>query len=78
MKITSRTFREALGVAVHLQGVKSTDLQIDVIVKELLHNRLESQQLLLLFIQLLLTRRCKLFFVIVRVDLIRNVLQEAK
>lgn len=71
------TFREILGTAVHLQSVQRTDLQVNVIMEELLHYWLERQQQLLFFIHLLFTGRCKLLFVIIRVDLIGNVLQEA-
>lgn len=53
-----------------LQGVHRADLQVDVIVEELLHHWLESQQQVLLLVQLLFRGRCKLLFVIVRVDLV--------
>ena len=72
-----RTFGEPFGVAVDLQGVQSTDLEFDVIVQELLHHRLERQQQLLLLVLLLLTGCCKLLFIVIRVGLISNVLQEA-
>lgn len=72
----ARTFREPLGIAVHLQGIQCTDLQLNVIVKKLLQHRLEREQELLLFLQLVLTGRCMLLFIIVRVALVSNVLQE--
>lgn len=72
----AHTFREPLGIAVHLQGIQCTDLQLNVIVKKLLQHRLEREQELLLFLQLVLTGRCMLLFIIVRVDLVSNVLQE--
>lgn len=64
------TFGETLGIAVDLQGVHCADLQVDVIVEELLHHRLESQQQVLLLVQLLFRGCCKLLFVIVGVDLV--------
>lgn len=64
------TFGETLDIAVDLQGVHRADLQVDVIVQELLHHRLESQQQVFLLVQLLFCGRCKLLFVIVRVDLV--------
>lgn len=54
-QVCVRTFGETLCVAVDLQGVHGADLQVDVIVQELLHHRLERQQELLLLIQLLFT-----------------------
>lgn len=51
------TFGETLGIAVDLQGIQRSDLQVDVIVQELLHHGLERQQQLLLLVHLLLTGR---------------------
>lgn len=70
------TFGESLGVAVDLQGVQGADLQVDVVVQELLHHRLEGQQQLFLLVQLLLAGCRELLLVVVGVDLERNVLQE--
>lgn len=70
------TFGEGLGVAVDLQGVQGAHLQVDVVMQELLHHRLERQQQLFLLLQLLLAGRRELLLVVIWVDLIRNVLQE--
>lgn len=74
---SQHTFGESLGVAVDLQGIQRADLKVNVVVQELLHYWFERQHQLLLLIQLLLTRGSKLLFVIIRVDFIGDVLQEA-
>lgn len=71
------TFGEVAGVAVHLQGVQGADLQLGVVVQELLQDGLAGQQQLLLLLQLLLRGGRELVLVLVGVDLMGDVLQEA-
>lgn len=71
-----RTFREAAGVAVHLQRVEGADLQLSVVVQELLHDGFEGQQQLLLLLQLLLGGGCQLVVALHHAQLLGDVLEE--
>lgn len=75
---SERTFGEAVGVAVHLQGVEGADLQLGVVVQELLHDGFEGQQQRLLLLQLLLGGGRQLLVALGHAQLLGNVLQEAE
>lgn len=70
------TFREGIGVAVHLQGVQGADLQLGVVVQELLHDGFEGQQQLFLLLQLLFGGGRQLLIVLHHAQLLRDVLEE--
>lgn len=51
-----RTFGKSMGIAVDLQGIECTDLQVHVIMQEFLHHRFEGKKQLLFLVQLLFRR----------------------
>ena len=59
-----------------LQGVKGTDLQVNLIMQKFLRHRFEILQHLFLLVHLFLSGGCKLFFLVISKDLAVYELQE--